>query len=63
MAGISTAVTKLSGAHGGPTGLLGKAEVMRRQTGQPKAHCVAAAAVEFINSGKGGKKLPSWWKA
>lgn len=57
------AVEKLAGANGGPVGLLGRAEVTRRQTGQPKAHCVAAAAVEFINSGKGGKKLPSWWKA
>jgi len=23
---------------------------------------VAAAAVEIINAGKGGKKLPSWWR-
>lgn len=58
-----TAVQKLSAANGGANGLLGKAEVLRRQTGNAKGHCVAAAAVEIINSGKGGKKLPSWWKA
>lgn len=57
------AVLKLAAAHGGVNALLGKAEVLRRQTGNAKGHCVAAAAVEIINAGKGGKKLPSWWKA
>lgn len=57
------AVTKLAKANGGVNGLLGKAEVLRRQTGNQKNHCVAAAAVEIINSGRGGKKLPSWWKS
>lgn len=57
------AVSALSNAHGGVNGLLGKAEFLRKQTGNPKAHCVAAAAVELINSARGGKKLPSWWKA
>lgn len=57
------AVLKLGNAHGGVNGLLNKAEVLRRQTGNFKAHCVAAAAVEIINTGKGGKKLPSWFKA
>lgn len=56
------AVTRLSGSYGGVNGLLGKAENLRKQTGNPKAHCVAAAAVEIINAGRGGKKLPSWWK-
>lgn len=58
----TTAVTKLGNAHGGVNGLLGKAEVIRRQTGNAKGLCVAAAAVEIINAGKGGKKLPAWWK-
>lgn len=57
------AIKKLAKAHGGSNGLLQKAEVLRRQTGNAKAHCVAAAAVEIINSGRGGKKLPSWWKS
>lgn len=56
------AVTRLSSAHGGVNGLLGKAEQLRRATGNAKAHCVAAAAVEIHNSGRGGKKLPSWWR-
>lgn len=55
------AVAKLSSAHGGVGGLLNKAAVIRNQTGQTKGQCVAAAAVEIINSGKGGKKLPNWW--
>lgn len=57
------AIEKLSKVHGGANGLLGKAETTRRETGQQKNHCVAAAAVEIINGGKGGKKLRSWWKA
>lgn len=56
------AVKKLGGANGGVNGLLGAAEKLRRSTGNPKGQCVAAAAVEFINTGRGGKKLPSWWK-
>lgn len=57
------AVTKLSNARGGVNGLLGKADVIRRQTGNAKGLCVAAAAVEIINAGKGGKKLPGWFKS
>lgn len=56
------AVTQLSSAAGGVGALLGKAEVLRKQTGSPKAHCVAAAAVELINRGGRGR-LPSWWKS
>ena len=59
----ATAVTKLGKAHGGVNGLLAKAEVLRKQTGNYKSHCVAAAAVDIINSGRGGTKLPSWWKS
>jgi hypothetical protein len=57
------AILKLGKAHGGVNGVLNKAETLRRQTGNQKAHCVAAAIVDTINSGRGGKKLPSWWKA
>lgn len=59
----TVAVERLSKAAGGVNGLLGKAEVLRKQTGNYKSHCVAAAAVDIINAGRGGKKLPSWWKA
>ncbi len=56
------AIKKLGDAHGGANGLLNKADVLRRSTGNPKAQCVAAAAVDTINIGR-RKKLPSWWKA
>jgi hypothetical protein len=55
-------IRALATASGGVNGLLGKAENLRRQTGNPKAHCVAAAAVELINRKRGGKKLRSWWR-
>lgn len=55
------AIAKLSNIHGGVHGLLGKAENIRRSTGQPLGQAVAAAAVEVINAGRGGKKLPSWF--
>lgn len=57
------AISALSKAHGGVNGLLGKAEIIRRQTGGAKYHSVAAAAVEIINAGRGGKKLPAWFRA
>lgn len=58
-----SAVEKLSKANGGVGGLLNKAEQLRRQTGNQKGLCVAAAAVDTINTGRGGKKLPGWWKS
>lgn len=56
------AVLKLRNMRGGVNGLMGKAAVIKDRTRQPYNQCVAAAAVEVINSGKGGAKLPSWWK-
>lgn len=55
------AVAKLANLHGGANGLLGKGEQIRRQTGTPRNHSIAAAAVEVINAGRGGKKLAAWW--
>lgn len=56
------AVTRLKSAAGGVGGLMNRAYFAKNQTGAPLNQCVAAAAVELINRGKGGKKLPSWWK-
>lgn len=56
------AVQRLASVHAGVNGLLGAAEQTRQRTRAPRGHCVAAAAVDLINRGKGGKKLPSWWK-
>jgi hypothetical protein len=56
------AIVKLGQLRGGAKGLLQKAEALRLKTGDPRAHCVAAAAIEQINSQeKGNKRLPSWW--
>lgn len=58
------AIKKLGGARGGVNGLLGKAQHGYKQRLGSLPHCVAAAAVEIINSGAaGGKKLPVWWKS
>lgn len=54
------AVHKLSNAHGGVHGLLNKAAKQRQETGLTKAECVAISAVEIVNSGRSGKKLPKW---
>lgn len=58
------AVRKLSAANGGINGLLNAAEKLRLQTGNPRAHCVAAAAVDIYNRAPrdGRKRLQSWWR-
>jgi hypothetical protein len=56
------AVERLSSAHGGVSGLISRAGQLRQSTGSPVAQCVAAAAVEVINRGSGGRKLPGWWR-
>lgn len=56
------AVDRLSTIRGGVAGLLGRAAVLKKQTGNSHAQCVAASAVDIINARRGGKKLPSWWK-
>lgn len=58
----TTAVAKLGGMRAGASALLSKANVTQKQTRKPIGDCVAAAVVDVINSGKGGKKLGSWWK-
>lgn len=57
------AVAKLRNVRGGVKGLLGKAALIKERTRQPFNQCVAAAAVDVINGGKGGKKLPNWWRS
>ena len=56
------AVQRLSSAHGGVSGLISRAGQLRQSTGSATAQCVAAAAVEVINRGSGGRKLPGWWR-
>lgn len=59
------AIQKLSDTRGGVNGLLGKAAILHKQTGNSHSQCVAAAAVDIINASRvtGTKRLPSWWKA
>jgi hypothetical protein len=56
------AVERLAAAHGGVSGLTSRAGQLRQSTGSATAQCVAAAAVEVINRGSGGRKLPGWWR-
>jgi hypothetical protein len=57
-----SAKNRLGSAHGGVKGLLNRASTLQLKTGNSKSMCIAAAAVDIINTGKGGKKLPNWWK-
>lgn len=56
------AIARLTSAHGGVSGLISRAGQLRQSTGSAPAQCVAAAAVEVINRGSGGRKLPGWWR-
>lgn len=54
-------VDKLAALRGGVNGLLGNANVLRKQTGSPKGTCTAAAVVDILNGGRGGHRLTPWW--
>lgn len=62
-------VHRLINAHGGVGAVLAKSERARKETGNPKHSCVAAALVDTYNAmsseAKGGdrSRLLSWWKA
>lgn len=55
------AVSRLSTARGGIGALNSRAYMYKKTLGKPLSQCVAASAVELINAGRGGKKLPGWW--
>lgn len=59
---VETTVARLAAAHGGVGGLMNKANVVYKQTGNAKGQCVAAAVVGILNAGRSGSKLPSWWR-
>lgn len=58
----AAAAERLGKAMGGVQGLDNRARHIKAQLGKPLAQCFAAAVVETINAGRGGKKLPDWWK-
>jgi hypothetical protein len=55
------AIARLGNTRRGVAGLLERAEQFKLKTHKPLSFCVAAAAVEVINSGSGPHKLPNWW--
>lgn len=54
-------IRRLQTAVGGAAGIRHKAAGLKLKTGRYLSECVAAAFVETVNTGRGGKKLPSWW--
>jgi hypothetical protein len=54
---------RLSSFTHGVSGILRRAESVRMRTGNQKAQCVAAVAVEIYNKSGRGPKLPEWWKS
>jgi hypothetical protein len=56
------AIERLTQLRGGVGALITKAGLLRQQTAQSMPQCVGAAVVDVINRGRGGKKLPAWWK-
>jgi hypothetical protein len=55
-------VRRLSEAHGKVSGLLTKAAILQKTTGNQLGTCVAASAVDIINSGRGGGRLSGWFR-
>lgn len=55
-------VARLQQMRGGVGALITKAATLKKQTGQNLPTCIAATIVDTVNAGKGGKKLPAWWK-
>ncbi len=55
------AIDRLNSMKGGAGALLAKARVIQNQTRAAFGLSAAAAIVDVIN-GRGGHKLPSWWK-
>lgn len=45
-----------------PVAIGRRATALQMKTGHTKPHCVAAAIVDVINTGRGGQKLESWWR-
>lgn len=55
-------VRQLASIRNGWKGLIQRTALIREQYGVSQAEAAAAAVVEFYNAGRGGKKVPAWWK-
>lgn len=56
------AVSQLRSIKTGVDGLIQKSNSFHLTTGSAKPVCMAGAIVDKINAGRGGKKLPDWWR-
>lgn len=56
-------IAKLAKLRNGSKGLVQKAYMIREQMGCSATDATAAAVVDIHNAGRGGRKLPSWWKS
>jgi len=56
-------VSRLSALRNGWNGVIQKATAKREATGCRVDEGAAAAVVDVYNSGRGGRKLPSWWNS
>jgi hypothetical protein len=60
----AAAIRQLSRAPGGPLGVIGKAQILKRQVGSPVTTCVSAVVVDFLNAGVPARqRLTNWWRA
>lgn len=56
-------VKQLASLRNGSKGLIQKANLIRAQMGVRPDEASAAAVTDIFNAGRGGKKVPDWWKS
>lgn len=61
-ADVPRIVLRLRNLRNGWKGLIQRTNNLKEQMGCTQPEAAAAAVVELYNAGKGGKKLPSWWR-
>lgn len=55
-------VRQLSALRNGWKGLIQQTTLIKERMGCHQTEAAAAAVVEIYNGGRGGKKIPSWWR-
>lgn len=60
---VGRLVMRLSAIRNGWKGVIQKTTGIKEAMGCTQPEAAAAAVVEFYNTGRGGKKLPSWWRS
>lgn len=56
-------IAKLAAIRNGWKGLIQKTSLIKEAMGVTQPEAAAAAVVDFYNAGRGGKKLPPWWRS